>query len=158
MFCSRELRRAAAGLMIGLTGVLAGCTGDPDAELETTETPAMGEVATDALDVAEVRLGRAVGADMRISEDVNDFAPGDSVYVSVRVEGTANATQLTARWLTEGDSLIHEESKTISSAGEQWAWFALGTESLPEGDYELELHVNGEEEEDREFSIERRDG
>lgn len=158
MFCSRGLRHAAAGLMIGLTGVLAGCTGDPDAELETTETPAMGEVATDALDVAEVRLGRAVGADMRITEDVNDFTPGDSIYVSVRVEGTANATQMTARWLTEGDSLIHEESKTISSAGEQWAWFVLGTESLPEGDYELELYVNGEEEEDREFSIERRDG
>jgi hypothetical protein len=157
MFHSRGVRRAAAGLMIGLTGALAGCAGDPDTELETGETPAMGEVATDALDIEEVRLGRAVGADMRIAEDVNDFTVGDSVYVSVRVEGTANATQLTARWLTEGDSLIHEESKTISSAGEQWAWFALGTQSLPEGDYELELHVNGEEEEDREFSIERRD-
>jgi hypothetical protein len=140
--------------MIGLTAALAGCAGDNESELET-EAPMAGDVAMNDLDIEEVNLGRAIGADMRVTEMLNNFAAGDSVYASVRVEGTATTGTIMARWMTESDSLVHEETKTISSAGEQWAWFALGTEMLPEGDYELKLYVNGEEEEEREFSIAR---
>jgi hypothetical protein len=143
--------------MICLTVGLAACDDGDETELETETAPATGEVAMNAVDIEEVHLGRAVGADMRITDEINDFILGDSVYVSVRLEGTANAASVTARWMTEGDSLVHEETKTISSAGEQWAWFSLGTESLPEGDYELKLLVNGDEDEEREFTIARRD-
>jgi hypothetical protein len=156
MIRTRELRLAAAGLMVCLTAGLAACDDGADMDLDTETTPAMGDVATNDVDIEEVRLGRAVGADMRITDDINEFTVGDSVYVSVRLEGTANAVPLTARWLTEDDSLIHEEIKTISPAGEQWAWFSLATESLPEGDYELKLFVNGDEDESRDFSIQRR--
>jgi hypothetical protein len=153
---SRNFRLDTVAVAAALALGLAACDAEP--EDETGTVPATGEVIDDALDIEEVHLGRAVGADMRIAEEVTDFTAGDSVYVSVRLEGTANAATVTARWTTEGDSLVHEETKTVSSAGEQWAWFSLGTQSLPDGDYELKLLVDGDEDEEREFHIGSRDG
>lgn len=154
MFSKRPFRLATAGLAFCLTAGIAACDdGTSDADLET---PATGEVMTDDVDIDEVRLGRAIGADMRIADEVTEFMSGDSIYVSVRLEGTANPAQVTARWTTESDSLLHEETKTVA-AGEQWAWFALGTAQLPEGDYELKLLADGDEDEEREFTIKRGD-
>ena len=152
----RNFRAAATALALCFTVGLAGCGDGADADLETETTPATGDIASNDLDIEEVHLGRAVGADMRITDEVDDFAIGDSVYVSVKLEGTANAASLTARWTTESDSLIHEETKTVSSSGEQWAWFSIATANLPEGDYELKLMVNGDEDEEKEFSLARR--
>ena len=154
MFSKRPFRLATAGLAFCLTAGIAACDdGANDADLEE---PAAGEVMTDDVDIDEVRLGRAIGADMRIADEVNEFMMGDSIYVSVRLDGSANPAQVTARWTTESDSLVHEETKTVA-AGEQWAWFALGTAQLPEGDYELKLLADGDEDEEREFSIKRGD-
>jgi hypothetical protein len=147
---------AAAGLAVFLAAGMVACDTEPDADLETTPPPATGEIdRTDDLDVAEVRLGRAVGTDLRIAEEVNEFAPGDSVHASVRLDGTATSATLMARWTTESDSLLHEETQTVSSAGEQWTHFSFARPSLPEGDYELKIFLNGEEVEEREFKIER---
>lgn len=148
--------RVATACAVALTVGLAGCDDGADTELETTPPPAAGDVApTDDLDVAEVRLGRAIGTDLRIADEVNEFAPGDSVHASVRLDGNATAASLTARWTTESDSLLHEETQTVAAAGEQWATFSFATPSLEEGDYELKILLNGEEVEEREFSIAR---
>lgn len=146
---SRMAAAAALALAVGATA----CDDTPDPELETTPPPATGDVAADELDVAEVRLGRAVGTDLRITDEVTDFAPGDSVHASIRLDGTGTNATLVARWTTEGDSLLHEETQSVSAAGEQWATFSFATPQLPEGDYELKILLNGEEVEQREFTI-----
>ena len=102
-----------------------------------------------------MRLGRAVGTDLRITDEVTDFAPGDSVHASIRLDGTGTNATLVARWTTEGDSLLHEETQSVSAAGEQWTTFSFATPQLPEGDYELKILLNGEEVEQREFTIDR---
>jgi hypothetical protein len=142
----------AAAVAVAVTTGLAGCDDGADAEFETTPPPATGDV-TDELDVAEVRLGRAIGTDLRITDEVTEFAPGDSVHASVRLDGTATSATLMARWTTESDSLLHEETQTVASTGEQWTTFSFATPSLPAGDYELKILLNGEEVEEREFSI-----
>ena len=153
---SSMLRSVATGLALCLTGVLAGCGDGADADLETTPAPATGDVAPIMdVDVEEVRLGRAMGTDMRIIDEVNDFAPNDSIYASVKTDGVANSATLTARWTTESDSVLHEETKTMASNGEQWTAFSFGGRSLAEGDYELKILLNGREVEEREFSIDR---
>lgn len=155
----RHWRIVAGAVTVALAVGIAGCDDSPDPEFETTPPPATGEVAPmNELDVSEVRLGRAVGTDLRIAEDVDEFAPGDSVHASVRLDGTATAATLVARWTTESDSVLHEESQNVSAAGEQWTTFSFATPSLPEGDYELKILLNGEEVEEREFSIARRSG
>lgn len=154
---SSTLRSLATGLALCLAaGFVMGCDDGADSDLETTPTPATGDVAPVMdMDVEEVRLGRAMSADMRIIDEVADFAPGDSIHASVRTDGVANSATLTARWTTESDSLLHEETKTMASNGEQWTSFSFGGQSLAEGDYELKVLLNGREVEEREFSIER---
>ena len=154
---SGTLRSLATGLALCLAaGFMAGCDDGADPELEGTETPATGDVAPVMdIDVEEVRLGRATSADMRIDNEADDFAPGDSIFASVKTDGVANSATLTARWTTESDSLLHEETKTMASNGEQWTSFTFGGGSLAEGDYELKILLNGREVEEREFSIER---
>ncbi|HUF30576.1 MAG TPA: hypothetical protein VMM77_07900 [Gemmatimonadaceae bacterium] len=133
-----------------------GCDDGAYADLETASSPATGEVVPIMdLDVEEVRLGRAMGADMRIVDEADGFAPNDSVHAAVKTSGVANSATLTARWTTESDSVLHEEMKTVSSNGEQWTTFSFAGRSLAEGDYALKILVNGREVEEREFSIER---
>lgn len=152
----RRWNFVAAAFTVALSVGIAGCDDGPDPELETTPPPAAGDVAPmDELDVAEVRLGRAIGTDLRIAEEVTEFTPGDSVHASVRLDGNATSATLVARWTTESDSLLYEETQTVAAAGEQWTTFSFGTPSLPEGDYELKILLNGEEVEAREFSIAR---
>ncbi len=154
---SSMLRSLGTRLALCLAaGFMVGCDDGADPDLETTPTPAVGEVATVMdIDVEEVRLGRAMSADMRILDEVDDYAPDDSIYASVRTAGVANSATLTARWTTESDSLLHEETKTIASNGEQWTSFSFGGRSLAEGDYELKILLNGREVEEREFSVKR---
>lgn len=148
-------RRVLAGVVAAFVAMgIAACDDSPEPELETTPPPAGGEIApANELDVTEVHLGDSVGTDLRILDEVTEFAPGDSVHASVRLEGTATAATLVARWSTESDSLLHEETQSVSAAGEQWTTFSFATPSLPEGDYELKILLNGAEVEEREFSI-----
>lgn len=154
---SGTLRTLAMGLVLCLSaGFMVGCDDGADPDLESAESPATGDVAPMMdIDVEEVRLGRATGADMRIVDEVDAFAPGDSIFASVKTDGVANSATLTARWTTESDSLLHEETKTVASNGEQWTSFTFGGASLSDGDYELKILLNGREVEEREFSIER---
>jgi hypothetical protein len=153
----RHWNRITVAAAIALSVGIAACDDSPDPEFETTPPPAAGEVApsADELDVAEVRIGDALGTDLRIVEEVTEFAPGDSVHASVRLDGNATNAMLAARWTTESDSVLHEETQTISAAGEQWASFSFAIPDLPDGDYELKILVNGEEVEQREFSVQR---
>lgn len=160
MFSNATLRSLTVGAALCVAAGLAACDGGADADLETTTTPATGDVVPPAAlteaDVDEVHFGRSVGPDMRITDATDDFAPSDSILVSIKTDLSSAGSTLTAHWTTESDSLLHEETKTVAGTGEQWTTFTFPAgRNLPEGDYELHILLNGQEVEEREFSIER---
>ncbi|HKY60492.1 MAG TPA: hypothetical protein VJP59_05715 [Gemmatimonadota bacterium] len=137
----------AAGLLIA-----AGC-GDRETETPATEEPA--PTATTGVEVTEVTLGKAVGADKTVSEATTTFGPTDTIYVSVRTEGTASSATLAARWTFEDGQVVDESSRTIAPSGPAVTEFHVSKpDGWPAGRYEVAISLDGQPVESQSFTVE----
>lgn len=137
-----------------LAGALfATACGDREAETGATDEPAA--TATAGVEVTEVTLGRAIGADMTVTEPTTTFGPMDTIYASVRTEGTAASTAIGARWTFEDGQLVDESSQTIAPTGPEVTEFHLShPDGWPPGSYEVAISVDGETVETQSFTVE----
>lgn len=136
----------AAGL------IMAGC-GNRETDTGTTEEPA--PTATAGVEVIEVALGKAVGADKAITETATTFEPTDTIYVSVRTEGTAPSATLAARWTFEDGQVVDESSQTIAPTGPEVTEFHVSKpDGWPAGAYEVAISLDGQPIETQSFTVE----
>ncbi len=136
-----------AGLLIA-----AGC-GNREADTGTTEAPAPIETA--GVEVTEVALGKAVGADKTVSEATTTFEPTDTIYVSVRTAGTAPSATLAARWTFEDGQVVDESSQTIAPTGPEVTEFHISKpDGWPAGSYEVAISLDGQAVETQSFTVE----
>ena len=138
----------AAGLLIA-----AGC--NREADTGATEEPAPAPTATAGVEVTEVVLGKAVGADKSVSEATTSFEPTDTVYVSVRTAGTAPSATLAARWTFEDGQVVDESSQTIAPTGPEVTEFHISKpDGWPAGAYEVAISLDGQPVETQSFTVE----
>jgi hypothetical protein len=124
---------------------------DRDAADTTAEG---GAVATAAIDVAEVDLGKGLQADRTIRDETDDFTQRDTVFASVHTTGSAENQTLTARWTFEDGQVVDERTETISPTGDAHTEFHISQPNgLPKGKYTLIVLLNGTEEERKEFEV-----
>lgn len=147
---SRAKRGTSALLSLLLTGALVAlaCGNEEpagDTDLAVEEAP--------ALDVTGVSLGRSIGADKRVVEEVGSFAPSDTIYASVETEGTGNGT-LTARWTFEDGQVVEERSESIGGGVQVTEFHISKPDGWPVGHYEVAILLNGQETEREGFDVE----
>jgi len=143
-------RGASALLSILLAGALVAMACDREEPAEDTDTDIAVEDAP-SLDVTDVALGRSIGSDNRVLEEIGDFAPRDTVYATVETEGTGSGT-LVARWTFEDGQVVDEESRSVSGA--QVSEFHVShPDGWPAGHYEVIILLDGEEVERSGFDV-----
>jgi len=147
----RPQRRGASALLsILLAGALVAMACDREEAAEDTDTDIAVEEAP-SLDVTDVALGRSIGSDNRVVEELGDFAPTDTVYATVETEGTGSGT-LAARWTFEDGQVVDEGSRSVSGA--QVTEFHLShPDGWPAGHYEVIISLDGEEVERSGFDV-----
>ena len=121
---------------------------------ETTDTADDTDIVEDAgpaLDVTDVALGRSIGADKRVVEEVGDFAPTDTIYASVETSGTGSAT-LSARWTFEDGQVVDEGSQSVSGASVT-EFHVSNPTGWPAGHYEAVISLDGDEVERSGFDV-----
>ena len=134
-------------LMSGMV-VVAAC--DREEPVEDTDTDVAVEEAPE-LDVTGVALGRSIGPDNRVVDEIGDFAPADTVYAVVETEGTGSGT-LAARWTFEDGQVVDESSRSVT--GTQVTEFHVShPDGWPAGHYEVIISLNGEEVERSGFDV-----
>jgi hypothetical protein len=125
---------------------VAACRGGTDRPADATRT--------DGVRVTDVTLGRAIGGDKAITDRTETFAPNDTIYASVRTDGTAERVTLRARWTFEGGQVVDESSRTISPRGEERTEFSISKpDGWPAGKYRLEIFVNDQSAQTRDFQV-----
>jgi hypothetical protein len=96
--------------------------------------------------LSSVSLGKAVGADKRVSAATEVFAKGDTIHASIDTTGAGSATVL-AKWSFSKDGKtvpVKEESATINATGPATTEFHISKpDGWPAGDYQVEILVNG---------------
>lgn len=137
-------RRWTAGLLaILLSTTLAAMACQREEATDTADDTDIIEDAGPALEVSGVTLGRSIGTDMRVTEEVGDFAPTDTIYASVETTGTGSGT-LSARWTYEDGQVVDEGSQPISGAGVT-EFHVSNPAGWPAGHYEVVISLDGAE-------------
>ena len=98
-----------------------------------------------AVAVTGVTLGKAIGADKRVTAPTDSFAPHDTIYAAVETQGSGSAT-LKAKWTYHrGDkvAVVNENSQTVVASGPAVTEFHVSKpDGWPTGDYQVEVYLN----------------
>jgi hypothetical protein len=114
-----------------------------------TAAPAAATTTTDSssFDVGDIDMGRHIGADMKISDKTDDFAPTDTIYASLHTKGGTAPVQMTARLTLENDStVVAEDSKTVQGGVETDTEFHFSKAGgFAKGKYTVRILADGKE-------------
>jgi len=135
---TRRLWAAAAAL--ALTAALA-CKKAPAPEAAPAPAPPPAPAVT-PIQVSEVQLGTAIGADKRVTAATTVFKPTDTIYAAVVTTGSAPSATVTARFTYQDGQLVSESSQALSGAGVTEFHIAK-PDGWPAGDYTLDVLLDG---------------
>ena len=154
--------RVSALILAGCL-VLAGCKkkeepAPPPTDVSTSApAPANSETSPPGVTVSSIDLGKAVGADHKISEPAATFGPKDTIYVAVSTTGTAASSTIGAKW-TYGDSakLVKDDKVTIQPTGSDTTDLSVSNpKGWPAGKYKVEITVDGTVAGTKDFEVQK---
>lgn len=133
---------------------IAACGKERRATDTTTAAGSIAPTTTAAMQVADVDLGRTLGADKQVTDKTDRFKPSDTIYASVHTTGNGNG-QLTARWTYQDGQVVDERSESITpTTGEARTEFHIAKPSgWPVGKYTLHVLLDGKEVQTKDFEV-----
>lgn len=133
-------------IMAALALGIAGCKKEappPPAPAPKVEAPTPAP-APAAVSVGAITLGKAIGADKKVTASMDTFAKADTIYAAVETAGSGNAT-LKAKWtFHKGEKAadVSESTETIVATGPAVSAFHVAKPSgWPPGDYQVEIFL-----------------
>lgn len=129
--------------------------GKKDSASTDRSTEATGSAASaDAVRVSDLKVGRAIGADKRITDETDEFKPTDMIYAVVETKGAASTATLQARWSYEDGQVVDESSQAISPSADGATEFHVSKPGgWPKGKYKVEITLNGAPAESEDFEV-----
>jgi hypothetical protein len=149
-------RSLAAVVLVGL----AGCGGGSDArDAQGTETGAAAPADTTAskdLKVAAVMIGKRIGQGNLITEPTFQFAPKDTVYISVSTTGKPDSATLSTKWRFQTGEVLDSSSTTIKPEGEDVTEFHLTRpKDWKVGTYSVTVYADGDSVDSKAFAVKK---
>jgi hypothetical protein len=140
-------------VLLALPLALAACRRSESPAPPGAPTPQVSAPAP-SFRITGIELGRAVGADRRVTAPTTQFAPSDTIYASVGSDGSAGSVTLRARWTYEDGQIVNETSETITPGGPAATEFHIAKpDGWPPGRYKVEITSNGMSAGAREFEV-----
>jgi len=137
-------------LALTLAGMLSGACNKSSQNPGTT-----GTTGTDAgVRVSQVDIGRSVAPDKTIADKTESFKPADTIYVSIKTEGTASSATLGARWTFQDGQVVDESKQTIAPTGDAFTEFHISKpDGWPAGKYKVEVMLDGASAGSKDFEV-----
>jgi hypothetical protein len=128
-------------LVLATMSLVAGTT---SCKKEAAPASSGTATATAEVKISDVELGRRLGANSRIADATDQFAPRDTIYVVAVTEGSAPSATLTARWTFEDGQVVKEDSRSIAPSGTEATEFHISKPSgWPKGKYKVTVALGG---------------
>jgi hypothetical protein len=106
--------------------------------------------------VATVMIGKRIGPSKLITEPTFQFAPTDTVYVSVGTTGKADAVNLAAIWHFQSGKLVDSSAQTIHPQGPETSEFHVANpKGWPVGTYKVTIYADGDSVEAKTFAVKK---
>jgi hypothetical protein len=130
---------------LGAIVALSACKKDDTATVDTT-TATSATPAAATFDVGDIDMGRHIGADKKISDKTDDFAPKDTIYASIHTKGGSAPTQVTARWTFQDSTVVAEDTQTVQAGVDADTEFHIvKAGGWPKGKYTIHVMADGKE-------------
>lgn len=124
----------------------ASAAGVPNAE---APPPDLGDFK-----IVSVLLGKSLDADRIVVGDTDAFGPKDKIHASVLSTGAHAGLRLSAKWLAPDGSLVAEtEQPLVPTAATATTFSIENPAGWPEGEYQLQVAVNGSTLQTRKFQV-----
>ncbi len=108
------------------------------------------------LQVADVKLGKRLGADKQVADETDTFGPRDTIYASVHTTGFSSSARLTARWMFESGQQVDERTETIAPTSDTYTEFHISKPSgWPPGKYMVHILLDGQEVQTKDFTVKK---
>jgi hypothetical protein len=150
-------------ILIGMAVVSGSACGGGGAD-RGTETAAVDTTAPDTapappadeLAISGVMIGKRLGQNNLITEPTFQFAPQDTVYVSVGTTGAPDSANLTAVWQFQTGKTVDSTSQTIQPKGATNTEFHVANpKGWPVGTYKVTIYADGDSVEARTFAVKK---
>jgi archaellum component FlaG (FlaF/FlaG flagellin family) len=104
------------------------------------------------LELANIQVGRSLNQDRSIASITTTFKPGETVYVSVQTKAAGKGT-IGVRW-KYGSRVVDEPTKPVDYDGPASTEFHLqNSGGFPEGDYSVDVLIDGKQVGTRAFKV-----
>lgn len=131
----------------------------PDAGTETGATgaaPAADTAVSKELKVSGVMIGKRIGENKLITEPTFQFAPADTIYVSVSTEGVPESADLSAKWLFQTGQVVDSSTQSIKPQGKDNTEFHISNpKGWPVGTYNVTIFANGDSVDSKNFAVKK---
>ncbi len=141
---------------------LIGCGGGRDRTAETAVVDTAARAADSAARaartgeqrVANIMIGKRLGAENRIAEPTFQFDPPDTVYISAEIQGAPKEGTLSAKWLGQGNKIVDSTTQPIASGDTTRKEFHLSpAKGWKPGTYMIKLYLNGDSVQAKTFAV-----
>ncbi|MGH7499358.1 MAG: hypothetical protein ACREL3_10960 [Gemmatimonadales bacterium] len=105
--------------------------------------------------VSNVMIGRRVGPTNRITEPTFQFAPRDTVRVSVGTEGARGAGTLSAAWRSPSGEILQQTSEPVGAAGENTVLQLSQPNGLKPGTYKVIVFLGDDSVDTKVFVVQK---
>ena len=152
-------------LLLGAAVLTAACQGQPDRSPEETAAidsaraaanDSAAEVNSKELKIAGVMIGRQLGANDLIIDPTFQFAPTDTVFLSVATVGSPDSAALSAVVIGQNGKVVDSTSQTIKPKGHATAAFRNAPDKgWKPGTYRVTLYADGDSVDAKTFAVQK---
>jgi hypothetical protein len=106
--------------------------------------------------VTVVMIGKRIGANNLIIEPTFQFAPSDTVYLSVGTEGTPETAKLSTKWVSQKGEVVDSSAQEIHPKGpENTAFKVARPKGWAVGVYKVTIFADGDSVDAKTFAVKK---
>lgn len=105
------------------------------------------------LHVDTLQLGSKLNGDNTVATHTTRFKPDDRIFAAVLTDATGSST-ITVRWSYNGMMVGEESRKAVYKGAGATAFEFRSASAFPVGDYKVDILVDGQAVQSREFRVE----
>jgi hypothetical protein len=104
--------------------------------------------------IDDVTIGhKVVDGTIPNADQGDDFAPGQPVYLTMKVADTPATSKIKVAWYGPGDTKISDEEKSVPQGAKYLSFSQTRTSSWAKGDYRAEVWIGDEKVNTQHFNI-----
>jgi hypothetical protein len=152
---------AHVGAPLAMLAALAGACGGSEksrggAESGAAPDSAAGNAGTAGpRHISNVMIGKRIGGGNRMTDPSFQFAPQDTVYLSIGTTGTEGPDKLTAAWRFQTGEVLEQSTEAIQPAGQNTAFQLSRPKGLKVGTYKVIIFLGGDSVDTKVFAVKK---